>query len=130
MMSRITIHLRKQAHAPSAAGHRYDEAAADVTFSGDPSFSLDVMARKRSHSSSFSSHADFGISLVKPPPARSRSTIRSSGMQAPMNGFSPTPISADTSELTARVRERQQNEEEIQEIPNPRNPRRGDEESF
>ncbi|KIM77812.1 hypothetical protein PILCRDRAFT_825045 [Piloderma croceum F 1598] len=67
MMSRITIHLKKQVNAPSAAGHRYDEAAADVTFSRDRSFS-DVMARKRSHSSS--SSADFGITFVRPPPAR------------------------------------------------------------
>jgi hypothetical protein len=132
MMSRITIHLRKQAHAPSAAGHRYDEAAADVTFSRDRSFS-DVIARTRSHSWS-SGHADLGITFVRPPPARFLSTIwseRNSGTQTPMNGVSPTPITADISELiSARVRERQQNEQEILHIWNPRNPRRGDEESF
>ena len=131
MMSRITIHLKKQVNAPSGAGHRYDEAAADVTFSRDRSFS-DVMARKRSSSSS--GHVDFGITFARPPPPRfNLSTIwseRSSGMQTPMNGVGPTPISADISELiSARVRERQQsiNEQEILHIFSPR---RRDMESF
>jgi len=130
MMSRITIHLKKQVNAPSGSGHRYDEAAADVTFSRDRSFS-DVMARKRSSSSG---HVDFGITFARPPPSRfNLSTIwseRSSGTQTPMNGVGPTPISADISELiSARVRERQQsiNEQEILHIFSPR---RRDTESF
>jgi hypothetical protein len=97
-MSRITIHLKKQVHSPSAAGHRYDEGAVAVSFSRDRPLS-GATARKRSNSSSSSgSHADFDVTFARPQ----------------RNLASPVPIPADISEpVSARVRERRQNEQDI-----------------
>lgn len=70
MMSRITIHLKKEFYSPSVAGHRYDEGAVNISFSRDRPNSVST-TRKRSRSysdSSSASHADISIGFVRPPP--------------------------------------------------------------
>jgi len=66
---------------------------------------------------------------VKPPPAAFPEYDTELWDAGTYEWLSPTPIRPNTSELTAPVRERQQNEEEISRNSDPRNPRRG-EESF
>jgi len=108
MMSRITIHLKEEFHAPSFAGHRYAEEAVYLSFSRDQP-SPDVRGHKRSgsYSSSYTSYSDLGISPTKPAPAHFLSTIRSeqdSGIQTPVRGHDTVPVSADIGEMVyARV---------------------------
>jgi hypothetical protein len=112
MMSRITIHLKEQFHAPSCACHRYDEGAINISFSRDQP-SPDVREHKCSGAYSYSStsYLDLGISFAKPASVHFLSTIRSeqdSGIQTPVRGHDAVPVSThmDIGEVCARVGDR------------------------
>jgi hypothetical protein len=96
MMSRITLNLKKEAHLPGAGGHRWDDAALDVSFSRDRSFS-DATTRVRSRSYTPSDYltggADVGVNFKRPATVRRLSTIISerdlSVAHTPENGEGP-----------------------------------------
>jgi len=117
MMSRITIHLKKQLHAPSLASHRYDEGVANLSFSRDRSYS-NVMGhnRSRSRSSASTGYSDLIINFARPLPVHFLSTIWSeqdSGIQTPARGPNPTPVSANIGEVVcARMEDRMERDKQ------------------
>ena len=96
MMSRITIHLKKQFYSPSVAGrHRYDEGAMNLSLSRDRSYSISTTRRNSNASSSSASHVDLGVHFARPQPVHFLSTIwseRSSEMQTHVHGPDPVPV--------------------------------------
>jgi len=108
MMSRITLHLKKQLHSPRPARHRYVEGAHQLSFSRDRPHS-DAVTRSRSHFPS-AGGADLGTTFVRPPQVHRLSTIpsaRSSILQTPTHSVSTILFSTDMGEMeAAQLRER------------------------
>jgi hypothetical protein len=115
MMSRITIHLKKQFYSPSVAGrHRYDEGAINLSLSRDRSYSI-ATTRRHSNSSSSTSHVDLGVHFARPQPVHFLSTVwseRSSEMQTPAHGPDPAPMVKVSERVSSRVSELWEEESE------------------
>jgi len=130
MMSRITIHLKKEFHSPKSAraSHRYSEGAINVSFTRERSASI---ATSRTRSPSYLSstgHANLGIAFVRPQQAHVMSTIwseRISETPTPAYGLSPTATWEDFSEILST-----QVGQPPEDVPYIRTVRRRDEESF
>ncbi|KIM78447.1 hypothetical protein PILCRDRAFT_824331 [Piloderma croceum F 1598] len=108
MMSRITLNLKKEAHMPRASGRHWDDAAVEITFSRDRSFTdATIRTRVRSYSSSdyLTGGADTGVNFTRSISPRRLSTIRSernwvSGAHTPENGSSPVAEGRDLGDMS------------------------------